>query len=71
MAKPQVEVNMWAVWLDGVGLIATTTAYNRKECLDMIMGIDPGRSKWRNLRKAGYRLVRVTVQVWDKVELPE
>lgn len=55
---------MYAVSLDGVGIIAGTMAYSRRAAIVQFNGEFPGQ--WEECKRAGYRTVQATVEWIDR-----
>lgn len=54
---------MYAVSLDGVGLIAGTLAYSRREAIRHFQHGNFIPSEWEAFRRAGYRTVKALVEI--------
>ncbi len=58
---------MYAVSLEGVGLIAGTLAYSRREAIRQFQGSNRINSAdWNEAKHAGYRTVQALVEVITK-----
>lgn len=60
----QKRQRMYAVSLDGVGLIAGTLAYSRRRAIDLFCGDHP--DSWGRYKAAGYRTVQALVEITGK-----
>jgi hypothetical protein len=54
---------MYAVSCDGIGLIAGTLAYSRREAISHFQGGGIIKKEWENQKLAGYRTVLALVEV--------
>lgn len=62
MMKPSLHKRMYAVSLEGVGLIAGTMAYSRKNAIEhFLCGVR--NTSWEQFKHAGYRTVMARVEV--------
>ena len=57
---------MYAISLDGVGLIGGTLAYTRKEAINHLFGCGPAEAEWEQAKDSGYRTVCVLVEVVNR-----
>jgi hypothetical protein len=63
MKKKFRRKRMYAVSLDGVGLIAGTLAYNRQGAVRHFL--EGSKTPWRSFKESGYRTVLAMVEVID------
>lgn len=63
MSKRRIRKQMYAVSCDGIGLIAGTLAYSRKDAISHLMGGAIIPKEWDDCKRAGYRTVRAVVEV--------
>lgn len=61
MARSRTHKRMYAVSCDGIGLIAGTLAYTRREAIKHATSYDMER--WEEMRRAGYRTVVAMVKI--------
>lgn len=62
MRKPSLHKRMYAVSLDGVGLIAGTMAYSRRNAIEhFLCGVR--NTNWEEFKRSGYRTVLARVQI--------
>lgn len=59
MRKPNLHKRMYAVSLDGLGIIAGTMAYSRREAIELFTPL----GKWERYKKDGYRTVMARVEI--------
>lgn len=62
MRKSTLHKRMYAVSLEGVGLIAGTMAYSRRSAIECFLNMEPP-SQWEKYKAAGYRTVMARVEV--------
>ena len=63
MRKSSLHKRMYAVSLKGVGLIAGTMAYTRRDAINHFYGGGPAKGEWDRDKRAGYRTVMARVQI--------
>lgn len=54
---------MYAVSLEGVGLVSGTLGYSRREAIRNLMGGNIIPARWEECKKAGYRTVQALVEI--------
>jgi hypothetical protein len=59
MWKPSLHKRMYAVSKEGLGIIAGTMAYSRREAIDLFTPL----GKWERYKKDGYRTVMARVEI--------
>lgn len=62
MRKPSLHKRMYAVSLEGVGLIAGTMSYSRRDAIERFCGAE-FVEEWENFKRDGYRTVMARVQI--------
>lgn len=62
MGKPNLHNRMYAVSLEGVGLIAGTMAYSRRNAIEHFL-CNSKSTDWEQFKRTGYRTVMARVDV--------
>lgn len=62
MRKPNLHKRMYAVSLEGVGLIAGTMAYSRRGAIDHFL-CNSRETDWEVFKRAGYRTVMARIEI--------
>jgi hypothetical protein len=57
---------MYAISLEGVGLIAGTLAYSRTSAIECFLRPDYAPSDWEKFKASGYRTVQAVVETVGK-----
>lgn len=55
---------MYAISCDGIGLIAGTLGYSRRDAISLFLG--NSRQTWPQAKSSGYRSVRALVEIVDR-----
>lgn len=63
MASPRIRKRMYAVSKDGVGLIAGTLAYSRKDAIAHFLFGESILRDWEAFKRTGYRTVMAKVEI--------
>lgn len=69
MRKSSLHKRMYAVSLEGVGLIAGTMAYSRRHAIELFTP----HGNWEQYKRSGYRTVMARVQIirrWGNTQSP-
>lgn len=61
--RNRVYKRMYAVSCDGIGLIAGTLAYSRRDAISHFQGGGFIRGEWEDAKTSGYRTVKAQVKV--------
>jgi hypothetical protein len=67
----RIHKRMYAVSLEGVGLISGTLAYSRREAISHLHGgyVDP--KQWSQDKRSGYRTVMAQIKIIRRPRTPQ